>query len=152
MDLRLPAGIITDREVNNTDGNQINESKLCHVYKRTENFDLQRTATPTAQDIILFQADKSGKLGDTLSASLDDTGTATDVTFDVKKNGTTVLTGMIHVLHTDADRVQKTGTFASAAAQAYAPGDTISAVVVVSGGTTGAKGPALNYQRVEVGD
>lgn len=150
-DLRLPAGTIGDREVSNTDGNQINQAKLCHLTKYTERFGLAIGATPTTQEVILFQADKAGKLGDDISAALNDSGTSTSVSFDVKKNGTTVLSSAISVVHGTGDRTQVAGSFASTSAQAYAAGDVISCAVTASS-TTGAQGPMLNYQRVEVGD
>lgn len=150
-ELRLPSGCVGDREVSNTDGNQINESKLCHLTKYTERFGLAIGATPTTQEVILFQADKAGQLGDNISAALNDAGSSTNVTFDIKKNGSTVLTGEISVTHSDADRAQKAGAFIAAANQAYAVGDVLSCSVTATS-TTGAEGPMLNYQRIEVGD
>lgn len=150
-DLRLPSGSITNREVSNADGNQITQDKLYHLTKYTERFGLAIGATPTTQEVILFQADKPGQLGDDISAALNDSGTSTNVTFDVKKNGTTVLSAAISVVHGTGDRTPVAGTFASAAAQAYAIGDVVSCAVTATS-TTGAQGPMLNYARLEQGD
>lgn len=150
-DFRFPSGCITNREVSNSDGNQITQDKLYHLTKYTERFGLAIGATPTTQEVILFQADKAGQLGPDISAALNDSGTSTSVSFDVKKNGTTVLSAAISVVHGTGDRVQVAGAFASTAAQAYAVGDVISCAVTASS-TTGAQGPMLNYQRIEQGD
>lgn len=149
--LRLPPGSVTNREVSNTDGLQLTQDKLWHFTKYTERFGLAIGATPTTQEVILFQADKAGKLGDDISAALNDSGTSTNVTFDVKKNGTTVLSSAISVVHGTGDRTQVAGAFASAAAQAYAIGDVLSCAVTATS-TTGAQGPMLNYTRLEQGD
>lgn len=152
-DFRFPAGSVGNREVSNTPGNEITQDKLWHLTKYTERFGLAIGATPTTQHVILFQADKAGKLGDDISASLYDSGTSTAVTFNIKKNGTSILSGgtAISVVHGTGDRGQVAGVFGSAAEQAYAIGDVISCDVTATS-TTGALGPMLNYQRIEESD
>ena len=149
-DFRFPSGCITNREVSNSDGNQITQDKLYHLTKYTERFGLAIGATPTTQEVILFQADKAGELGPDISAALNDSGTSTSVSFDVKKNGVSVLSAAISVVHGTGDRVQVAGSFASSPVS-YAVGDVISCAVTASS-TTGAQGPMLNYQRIEQGD
>lgn len=149
--LKLPSGIVGDREVSNAEGNEIAPEKLWHKTRYTERFGLAIGGTPTTQEVILFQADKAGYLSEEISAALNDSGTNTAVTFDVKKNGSTILTAAISVVHGTGDRVQVAGTFASLAARTYAVGDVISCAVTATS-TTGAQGPMLNYSRVEQGD
>jgi hypothetical protein len=148
---RLPAGSVTNREVSNTAGVEIEASKLWHLDAETCNFDLESTATPTTQTKTLFQAHKAGKLTDDVSASLYDSGTSTAVTFDVKKNGSTIMSAAISVVHGTGDRVPVAGTWTSDAARTYAAGDVISCTVTATS-TTGAQGPTLNYVRQEQGD
>lgn len=148
--LRLPAGVVGNREVSNVAGNEITQEKLWHLTKYTERFGLGIAGTPTAQEVILFQADRAGEIGE-VSASLNDTGTSTDVDFMLKKNGSNILSAAINVLHSHADRSQQTSTFSSTTANDYVAGDVISCEVVVTA-STGAQGPMLNFQRIEQGD
>lgn len=150
-EFRLPAGCIANREVSNADGNQITQDKLFHLTKYTERFGLGIAAAPTDQTVILFQADKAGRLGDDISAACNVDGSSGSTTFDVQKNGSTILSAVITVNSSTGDRVQVAGTFSSTTAQAYAVGDVISCVMNESS-HTGAQGPMLNYQRIEQGD
>lgn len=150
-DFRLPAGSVSNREMSNTSGNEVTVDKLWHVYKATERFGLKIGDTPTTQEPILFQADHAGKLGDAISASMNVAGSSASVSFDVKKNGTTVLSAAMVYVHGLGNRGQIAGAFASAAAQSYAIGDVISCAVTATT-TTGTQGPVLNYQRIEQGD
>ena len=101
-------------------------------------------------EVILFQASKAGKLDDDIYASMNVAGSSTNVSFDVKKNGVTILTAAINFVHGDGNRGIKTGTFASEALRTYARGDVLSCNMTVTA-ATGAQGPMLSYERLEEG-
>lgn len=147
--MQLDPDTVGDREFKTND--PLRPHKMWHHTRYTERFGLGIAATPTTQHVVLFQADKAGKLGDDISAACNVTGGgAADIDIDIKKNGSTILTAAMNVLGADGNRQQDAGTFSSAAAQAYAVGDVISADV--SGTYTGAQGLMVNYSRVEEGD
>lgn len=150
-DFRFPSGCITNREVSNSDGNQITQDKLYHLTKYTERFQLEYNGNVADKTYILFQADKAGELGPDISAACYADGTTGSVTFDLKKNGSTILSAVITVNSSTGDRVQVAGSFTSDAARAYAVGDVFTVVMdqVSSGDQTG---PMLSYQRIEQGD
>lgn len=106
---------------------------------------------PESIEVILFQASKAGILDDDIFVSLFDSGTNTAITFDVKKNGSSILSAVISVVHGDGDRGIKTGTWASSAGRTYARGDVISAVISVTS-AVGAYGPSLTYETLEESD
>jgi len=151
MSTRFDPGVIGNREVSNTGGREITQDKLWHLTKYTEAFGLAIGASPSDIEVILFQADKAGKLGDDISAAFNADGSSGSTTFDVKKNGTTILSGVITVNSSTGDRTAVAGTFASAAAQSYAVGDVLSCAMDTTS-HTGAQGPMLNYTRLEQGD
>lgn len=147
-DFRFPSGCITNREVSNGDGNQLTQDKLYHLTKYTERFDLTTTGAVADKTVVLFQADKAGALGPDISAACVTDGTTGSVTFDVKKNGVSMLSAVITVNSSTGDAVQVAGTLTTTA---YAVGDVITAVMdQVSSGDQA--GPMLNYQRIEQGD
>ena len=145
-DLRLPSGVVGDREVTSSDGQQISSTKLYNEYEDTERFGHVIGGTPTTQEVILFTAQKAGTIVE-VGAGLNDSGTSTNVTYDLKKNGTTMLTGAISVVHGTGDRVTVNGTLASAD---YDDGDVIS-VLCTATSTTGAQGPFIAVKRRERG-
>ena len=126
----------------------VDASKLEHVYKDTENFNFLIGDTPTTKEVILFKADKAGTIDD-CGAGLNDSGTSTSITFDLKKNGSTgILASAITVVHGTGDRVEVAGSIASGA---YASGDVVSCIMTVTS-STGAQGPFFRLQRTESGD
>jgi hypothetical protein len=64
-------------------------------------------------------------------------GTAASVTFDLKKNGTTILSSVVTITNATGDRVVVDGTLASTA---LAAGDVLSIALTVST-STGMQGP-----------
>jgi hypothetical protein len=150
MSTRFEAGVIGNREMSNTPGREVTEDKLWHLTRYTERFGLALTAAPSDMTVALFQADRDGKLGDDVNASCNVDGSSGNTTFDVLKNGVSILTGVITVGQ-PGDRVQVAGTWASDAARTYTVGDVISCTINESS-HTGAQGPMLAYSRIEQGD
>lgn len=150
MATRFDAGVIGNREISNTTGHEIEADRQWHLTDYTERFGLGIAATPTTQSVVLFYAEKGGKLAD-VQALLNDSGTSTAVTFDLLKNGLTILSSPISVVHGTGDRTPVAASFASSTAHEYAEGDVISCTVTATS-TADAQGPMLAYSRLQRGD
>ncbi|MCC6972189.1 MAG: hypothetical protein IT434_18405 [Phycisphaerales bacterium] len=146
-ELRLPSGSVSNREVSNTDGNQITEDKLWHYSKYTERFGKVTTDAPSDMTAVLFQADKAGSIAEVFAACVAD-GSSGSTTFDVQKNGVTILSAVITVNSSTGDGVSVSGTISSGD---YVADDVITAVVNETS-HTGATGPMLSYSRLEQGN
>ncbi len=113
----------------------IEVGKMQHAYVAGTNFDLPIGSTPVAREEIVYVANGAGEVRG-FHALLNDTGTTTSVTFDLKKNGVSILSSVVTVAHTDADREVKDGTVSNVT---LAAGDVLSIALAVSS-STGAQG------------
>ena len=104
--IQLDALSVLDGHIGATN---IDADKLQHIYKAGTEFDTQITGTPTTQERIVFVASTSGTIR-AFSALLNESGTNTNITFDLKKNGVTVLSSTINLVHGDGDRTIEDGT------------------------------------------
>lgn len=118
-------------------GDPIDSEKLEHRYKPGTDFGLAIGATPAAAHRIVFVADRSGTVR-SVSALLNDTGTSTDVEFDLLKNGVSMLSAPITITHSEDDREVLEGTLSGAGT--FVAGDVLSLQLAVTS-TTGAQGP-----------
>lgn len=114
----------------------IDADKLEHMYKAGTNFDLAIGATPVARHEIVFVASTAGTIRG-FHCLLNDTGTTTNVDFDLRVNGSTVLSAVVNVTNADSDRAVKDGTISSAS---LAVDDVVSINLAVTT-STGAQGP-----------
>jgi hypothetical protein len=114
----------------------IDNDKLQHLYKAGTNFDLAIGATPVARHEIVYVADKAGTIRN-FNCLCNDTGTAASVTFDLKKNGSSVLSSVVTVTNATSDRAVVAGTITTST---IAIGDVISIELAVSS-STGMQGP-----------
>lgn len=130
----LPTGSVSDADVADDAGIQV--EKMEHLFKPGTCFGFAIGATPTTREEIVFTAGTDGVIRG-FHALLNDTGTNTSITFDLKVNGVSVLTGTVSVTHADADRAVKDGTINTAAVNAD---DVISILMTVTS-STGAQGP-----------
>lgn len=130
----LPAGTIKDQDISSSAA--IDADKMQHAYKCGTNFDLAIGATPVAREEIVFTSSGTGTIRG-FHALLNDTGTSTNIDFDLKVNGTTVLSSVVNVTHSDADRLVKDGTISSSA---LTTDDVVSIEIAVTS-STGAQGP-----------
>lgn len=101
-------------------------------------FGIDSDATPTAQTEggILCRAAGTIKY---VYASLVVTGSSTNIAFDCKKNGTTILSSAIAFTHSDGDRDHKAGTLTTTT---VAADDTLDFDLAVTS-STGAQGPLM---------
>lgn len=132
--LSLGTGSVLNEMI--SDATEIDADKLEHIHVMGTNFDLAIGSTPAAREEIVFVASGAGTIRQ-FSCLLNDTGTSTDVTFDLKVNGTTVLSAGVQITHSDADGTVKTGTISS---PTLAADDIVSISLAVTS-STGAQGP-----------
>lgn len=132
--LTLPTGCITDDTISNTAA--IASAKLQHVYKCGTNFDLAVGGTPATREETVFVASGAGTIRG-FHFMLTDTGTSTSIAWDLKKNGTTVLSGTGSSTHSDTDGQVKDGTLS---VTTFVADDRFTIVMTVSS-ATGAVGP-----------
>lgn len=146
---RLPAGYVQNREIGASSTDPITADKIQHLYKQTERFGFKVGDAPTTAEVILFVAEKAGRVLE-VAAGLDESGTSTDIDFDlVKRPSTSMLSAEINVVHGTGDRTEVEGTIASDGS--YAVGDVVTAKMTVTS-ATGAAGPWMRVVREEDGD
>lgn len=114
----------------------IDADKMQHCYKPGTNFGFAIGATPTTREEIVFVASQAGTIR-AFNALLYVDGSSTSITFDLKKNGTTMLSSVITITNTTGDRTVATGTLS---VTTFAADDTLSISMTVSS-STGAQGP-----------
>jgi hypothetical protein len=117
-------------------GAAIDASKLKILIQPHTDFGIDAASTPTTKTKVVYVAYGAATVRG-FHATLNDTGTTTAVSFDLKKNGTTILSETADIAHTDADRTVVNGTLSSTALVA---GDVLTMVMTVSS-STGAQGP-----------
>jgi len=93
-------------------------------------------ATPTTREEIVHVATVGGTIRG-FHALLNDTGTSTGITFDLKKNGTTCLAAPVSITHANSDRSIQDGTLS---VTTVAADDVLSILMTVTT-STGAQGP-----------
>ncbi len=132
----IEPGTITDADFSNDTSKNLTGAKQRHVYRGWTNFDLAIAGTPVTREEIVFCAKQAGTIRG-FRCVLNDSGTSTSITFDLKKNGTTILTGVATIVHGTGDRIFVNGTLAS---DTFVADDVFSIAMTVSS-STGAQGP-----------
>lgn len=133
-DIRLPAESVVNETV--AAATKIDADKLQHLYKPGTSFGLAIGATPVAAERVVFTASGAAKIR-AFHALLCETGTDTDVDFDLLVNGVQVLSSVVTLTDADGDRAVSDGSLSSADLVA---GDVVSIELAVTS-TTGAQGP-----------
>ena len=131
---QLEEGTITNAMI--TSGAAIDADKMQHTYKPGTNFGFVIGGTPTTREEIVFVASQAGTIRG-FAALLNDTGTSTSIAFDLKKNGTTCLAGVVTITNATVDNVPLAGTLS---VLSFAADDVFSISMAVTS-STGAKGP-----------
>lgn len=140
--MSIPNSTITNAAV--ASNAAIAATKLQHTHKAGTHFGLEIDDTPSAAEFIVFVcSNPNGATVRAFRAMLNDTGTTTDVAFDLKKNGSSILSAVVTITHSQSDREVLDGTLSSTA---LAEGDVLSISLAVTS-STGAQGP---YAWVEV--
>ena len=130
----LGAGAILDRHV--AASTKLDADKLQHLYKPRTNFDLAIGGTPASREEIVFVASTAGTIRG-FHCLLNADGSSTDIDFDLKVNGVSVLSAAVNITHASGDGVVQDGTISSAT---IAAGDIISIEMAVTSATD-AEGP-----------
>lgn len=131
--ITIDDGTIKNNHIGTT---EIDADKLQHIHKAGTCFALAIGGTPATREEIVYVASAAGTVR-LFSCVLNDSGTSTSITFDLKKNGTTMLSGAVSYVHGDGDKTVKDGTLSVTAVVA---GDILSIAMTVSS-ATGAQGP-----------
>ncbi len=130
----LLAGSVVDSDI--AEGANIANTKVRHQEIVHSDFIRKSSEAPVATRVPVFVARGLATLRD-FAVLLIDTGTATNVNFDLLVNGASVLTGLVNVVHGTGDRVPVTGTIATAT---LSVGDVVELDLAVTS-ATGATGP-----------
>ena len=132
--LQLDAGSVEDQHISSS--TKVDADKQQHLYRAWTNFSTAIGGTPTTREEIVHVVEVAGTIRQ-FAAMCNDTGTAASVTFDLKKNGTSVLSSTVAVTNATADKAVVDGTLSSTA---VAVGDVLSIALTVST-STGMQGP-----------
>lgn len=134
--MTVPASAVVDASVSSSASITASKLQLCHKPGTAFGFVIGGTPT-TREEIVYVCTQPNGATVSAFHATLNDTGTSTNITFDLKKNGTTILSATVDFTHSDADKTIKDGTISSAS---LADGDILSIAMTVTS-STGAQGP-----------
>lgn len=132
--LQLDTGGITDQHV--ASNAALDADKMQHVYTAGTDFDFVIGDTPTAKEKIVYVAKQAGTIRG-FHCLLNVDGSSTSITFDLKKNGSSILTGVVTITDSTGNRVVQDGTLSSTT---LAADDVLSIAMAVSS-STGAQGP-----------
>ncbi len=127
-------GGITDSHI--ASDAEIDADKMQHVYTAGTSLGFAIGATPTTREEIVYVAKQAGTIRG-FHALLNVDGSSTSITFDLKKNGSSILSAVITVTSSTGDRVVSDGTLSSTT---LAADDVLSISMTVSS-STGAQGP-----------
>lgn len=132
----IPPGSIGDNHFSNQPADVLKVDKVSPVFAPECNFGGAIGATPTTKEEIKY----TGKIGGTIRgfhAYLNACGSATSITFDLKKNGSTILTSVITITNATGNGVIVSTT--SFTSNLFSAGDIFSYSMAVTS-STGAQG------------
>ena len=134
--INLPGSTVKNEQVA-TDA-EIDADKLQHYFKQGTRFGLAIGDTPVAKEEIIYTVtNAAGAKVRTFNALLNVTGTATNIDFDLKVNGSTILSGVINITDATTDRQTQSATLST---PNLSSGDVLSISMAVTT-STGAEGP-----------
>lgn len=140
--MQLDAASVGDNEIKPNAA--IAASKQQHVYPGRTNFGLQPTDTPVTKEFLVHVASQAGSV-DTFSCRLNNVGSASSMTFDLKKNGSSILSALVTLTNASTSNLDYFGTLSNTT---VAAGDRFSIVLTVSS-STGAQGPFAQVMIIE---
>ena len=132
--LTIDSGSVTNESVASSAA--LDADKMQHCYKPGTCFGFAIGGTPTTREELVYVASQAGTIR-AFNALLNVDGSSTSITFDLKKNGTTMLSSVVTVTSSTGDRVPVSGTLSSTT---FAADDVLSISMTVSS-STGAQGP-----------
>ena len=138
-------GSVTNAKVSGTASSPIDADKLEHIREGVCDFAIAATAAPAADVYKIVYRAKGAATVRRFAAILLDTGTTSNVKFDLRKatagssSYSTILSATVDFTHADTDNNAKTGTLANSALVA---GDVLVAFMDYTS-ATGVVGPAV---------
>lgn len=130
-------------DVSSAPTNKIPSTSLQHAYLKEERFGLKVGDTPVNSEVFLHMANGAEVIQSFYCGCIA-TGSAASITFDLLKNGTTILSAPVTVANTDPSRTKKAATVTSVT---LADNDILTAKIVTSS-TTGMQGPFVQLSVV----
>lgn len=146
--ITILAGEIKNRHISNQSGDEIDASKLKHVHRPFTNCGTAIGGTPATREELVFVARNACVVKEFFCGLAID-GSSSSMTFDLKKNGTSILTSAVTVTHSTGDGVVVQGTLG--ASVNLSAGDRLSIALTVSS-ATGAQGPFAGAVVTETGE
>lgn len=134
--LILDSGSVRNEHVSNASADRITTDKQVHVHRAGTNFAVAIGGTPATREEIVYTASAAATVR-LFRAMLNVDGSSTSITFDLKKNGVSILSSVITVTDSTGNRVIQDGTLSSTT---LAADDVLSISMTVSS-STGASGP-----------
>jgi hypothetical protein len=134
--LVLDQGSVENDHFSSVASKALDADKIQPYFVKGTPFGFAIGATPTTREEIVHVATVAGTIRG-FHALLNDTGTSTGITFDLKKNGTTCLSATVSLTQADSDRSVKDGTLS---VTSIAADDVLSILMTVTS-STGAQGP-----------
>lgn len=138
-------GSVTDAKVSGTASTPIDADKLEHIREVVCDFGIAATAAPAADVYKIVYRAKGAATVRRFAAILLDTGTTSNVKFDLRKASagsssySTILNATVDFTHSDTDNTAKTGSLLSST---LAAGDVLVAFMDYTS-ATGVVGPAV---------
>lgn len=134
----ITSGTVVNGDIANGAG--ISASKLQHQHVMMADWGYADTdGTVAIEDHTIFIASAAAEIRE-VKVWLVDSGTNTDIDFDLEINGSSCLTGDINVVHGTGDQTAVTGTISSGTLVA---GDYVTCVIKTVTQNTGATGPRM---------
>ena len=134
--IQFDDGCIGDSQFSNSASKRLDADKMQHVYSTLENFNKAVGDTPVSVHVIHRTIRQSGTIRK-FCAGLWAVGSASSMTFDLLKNGVSILSAPITVTNANTNKAANEGTISS---PTVAAGDLLSIQLTVST-STGATGP-----------
>jgi hypothetical protein len=143
--ITLPTACVDDEACSSQTGKEIRLTAQRHLMRAGTDFGFEASGTPTTKTFTIYRAKAAGTVRN-FTAMLTLDGSSTSITFDLKKNGASILSAVVTLTHSSGDAVGVAGTISSAA---YVAGDVFTVVMTVSS-ATGAQGPWADMEGDEL--
>jgi len=111
---------ITPGTIVNSDiasGAGLETSKMNHQHVFSIDFNLDDADTPVTTEMTFYMPTGAATIKE-VKAWLVDTGSSTNIDFDIEINGTSALTGVINFTNSDTNQTSKNGTIATSSVTA----------------------------------
>lgn len=134
--ISLNTGSITNQHFSSAAADILQAAKVQHIYHGDTNFALPVGGTPISAEYIVWVANVVGTILD-FQALLAAVGSVSNMSFDLLKNGVSVLSALAVITNANTNRQVVAGTLSS---NSFVIGDVFSIKLVMTT-NTGAQGP-----------